>query len=163
MTHKRPTLLVCTGNLCRSPMAEAILKDLLRKDGREGTCEVRSAGTWTLGGSAPSSLAAQVMDEMGLDITDHRSRHLSRDDVEEAALIIAMAREHKEAMAAEFPGSTGRTFLLRELAGESGDIADPYGSDSLDLYRECASEIRRLLEKAYPRILELAAENMLRE
>jgi len=144
-------------------MAEAILKDLLRMDGRAGTYEVHSAGTWTLGGSGPSSLAAQVMDEMGLDISDHRSRHLGRDDVEEAALIIAMAREHKEALAAEFPGSSGKISLLRELAGESGDIADPYGSDSLDLYRECASEIRRLLKKAYPRILELAGENMLGE
>jgi protein-tyrosine-phosphatase len=156
MTQKRTILLVCTGNLCRSPMAVAVLRKLLQSNGREDNYNVRSAGTWTYGGSGPAALAAQAMEEMGLDISHHTSRHLNKDDVDQASLIIAMAREHKEAMGAEFPECSEKIFLLRELAGESGDVADPYGSDSLDLYRQCASEIGRLLRKAYPRVLELS-------
>jgi protein-tyrosine-phosphatase len=159
MTQKGAILLVCTGNLCRSPMAVAILRELLRRDGQEDIYEVRSAGTWTYGGSGPASLAARAMEERGLDISEHRSRHLSSHDVEEATLVIAMGREHKEAMVAEFAESSEKIFLLSELAGESGDVADPYGSDSVDLYRQCASEISRLLQNAYPRILELSAEH----
>ena len=159
MTQKGTILLVCTGNLCRSPMAVAILRELLRRDGREDSHEVRSAGTWTYGGSGPATLAAEAMEERGLDISEHRSRHLSSHDVEEATLIIAMAREHKEAMEAEFAEASEKIFLLRELAGESGDVPDPYGSDSLDLYRQCAAEISLLLQKAYSRILELSAEH----
>ena len=157
MTEQATILLVCTGNFSRSPMAVAILEDLLREDGRETDFRVRSAGTWTREGIAASPLAMEAMAEKGLDVSTHRSHHLSRQDVEQAALIITMTRDQQEALLAEFPVAADRTFLLSELAGERHDISDPSGSDSLKSYRECASEIGRLLRSGYPCLVGLAA------
>jgi protein-tyrosine-phosphatase len=129
-------LFVCTGNLCRSPMAEGILRTLLQIDGKDGSYGARSAGTWTMDG--------------------HRTHHLTSEDVDRASLVVAMGRDHKEALRAENPQDKEKIVLLSELAGERHDISDPYGSDSLQLYRECAGEIDRLLRKGYNRLLELA-------
>ncbi len=159
MSERATILVICTGNFCRSPMAVAILENLLQQDRRDPVIHALSAGTWTRDGIAASPLAMEVMEERGLDISAHRSHHLSRQDVEQAALIVTMTRDHKEALLAEFPAAGKKTFLLSELAGENHDVADPYGSDSLTEYRLCASEISRLLRKSYPRLLELATTN----
>lgn len=150
-------VFVCTGNLCRSPMAEGIFRTLLQIDGKDDLYGARSAGTWTIDGQSASALAVQAMREMGLDITAHRTHHLINEDVNRASLVVVMGRDHKEALLAEIPQEREKIVLLSELAGESHDISDPYGSNSLQRYRECASEIERLLRKGYSRILELAA------
>lgn len=158
MTGQGTILLVCTGNFCRSPMAAAILEDLLREYGRGTAFEVRSAGTWTRDGLGASPLAIEAMAERGLDISTHRSHHLSPQDVEQATLIITMTRDQKEALVAEFRGAADKTLLLSELAGEKHDLADPSGSDSLIVHRECASEIDRLLRSGYPCLVRLTSE-----
>jgi protein-tyrosine-phosphatase len=98
------------------------------------------------------------MEEMGIDITNHRTHHLTAEDMAAASLVIVMARGHSEALRAEFPAAKHKIVLLSELAGEMHDVSDPYGSDSLELYRRCASEIDRLLRAGYPHLLELAKE-----
>jgi protein-tyrosine-phosphatase len=150
-------LFVCTGNFCRSPMAEALLKQLLRQDGKEGSYEVRSAGTWTREGLSPSPLALQATQDLGLDISAHRSHHLTAEDIEAAKLIIVMTQDHKEALWAEFPQARTKLYLLSEMAGERHDIHDPSGSGSLQLHRRCAEDIKELLEKGYSRMLKLAS------
>jgi protein-tyrosine-phosphatase len=149
-------LFVCTGNLCRSPMAEGIFKTLLQLDGKDSLYGARSAGTWTTDGQSASALAVQAMKELDVDISAHSAHHLTNRDVDGASLVVVMGRDHKEALLAEIPQAREKIVLLSELAGERHDIADPYGSDSLQLYRECASEIDRLLREGYSRILELA-------
>jgi len=150
-------LFVCTGNFCRSPMAEAILKDLLRQDGKDKLYQVRSAGTWTRDGLTASPLALRAMNELGLDISIHRSRHLTCQDIEGASLIIVMTQDHREALGAEFPQAREKLHLLSEMAGKSHDIDDPSGSHSTALHRMCAQEIKELLEAGYSRVLQLAA------
>ncbi len=152
-------LFVCTGNFCRSPMAEAILKDLLRQDGKESLYHVRSAGTWTRDGLSASPLALQVMKELGLDISTHRSHHLTPQDIDGASLIIVMTQDQKEALVVEFPQAREKSYLLSEMADDRYDIDDPSGSNSLALHRTCAHEISELLEKGYSYILELAARH----
>jgi protein-tyrosine-phosphatase len=148
--------LVCTGNMCRSPMAEVMLKDQLRRDGKENLYRVHSAGTWTTDSQPASRLAMEAVQELGLDLSAHRTHLLTADDVHEASLILVMARDHKEALVAEFPEAGQKIFLLSEFVGERYDIFDPYGSESLGLYRDCVREISGLLHRGYDRILKLA-------
>lgn len=140
-------------------MAEAILKDLLRQDGKEKLYQVRSAGTWTRDGLSASPLALQAMKELGLDISTHRSRHLTSQDIEGASLIIVMTQDQKEALEVEFPQAREKLFLLSEMAENRYDIDDPSGSNSLTLHRTRAQEIKALLESGYSCILELAARD----
>jgi protein-tyrosine-phosphatase len=156
MTLARTILLVCTGNMCRSPMAEVILKDRLRRDHKDDLYHVRSAGTWTIDGRGASRLAIEAMQEAGLDLTGHRTHHLTSEDVHQAALILVMTQDHKDALLAEFPEAGRKMRLLSELVGSRHDILDPYDTGSLQLYRECANEITGLLSRGYDRILELA-------
>jgi len=88
MSHPKTILFVCTGNLCRSPMAAALLRRRLAEDGRADAFRVRSAGTWALDGSPAAPYARQVMAERGLDISDHRAHELTAQDVAEADLIL---------------------------------------------------------------------------
>jgi protein-tyrosine-phosphatase len=158
MTLTRTILLVCTGNMCRSPMAEVVLKDLLHTDGQDHLYHVHSAGTWTIDGRGASPLAIEAMQEAGLDLTGHRTHHLTPEDVRQAALILVMTQDHKESLLAEFPEVGQKTFLLSELVGNRYDISDPSGGDILDPYRQCAHEIESLLRRGYDCLLELARE-----
>ncbi len=135
-------------------MAVGLTENLLKADGREGEYEVRSAGTWTLEGRPATPLAVEVMAERGIDISSHRSHRLTPQDMEEADLVVVMTQGHKEALTLEFPQAEEKICLLAELAGKSHDIEDPYGSDSIELYRQCADQIEELLREGYGRLTE---------
>jgi protein-tyrosine-phosphatase len=155
-------LLVCTGNTCRSAMAEGILRSLLSELGHpaEGPDGVRvmSAGTAGLTGFPASDLARAVAESHGVDISGHLSRALTDDIVERADLILTMTRSHLDRVAAEWPEASSRTFLLSEFAnGSDEDIADPMGGPR-KAYGAAYDTIEEYLRLALPRILESAAE-----
>ncbi len=105
-------LVVCTGNVCRSPIAEGLLRAAFAERMGHDAPEVASAGTmgWTGSGADPNSIRAAA--ERGVDISGHRAREVSDEDVARADLVVAMATEHARALA----GETGsRTFTLKEL------------------------------------------------
>ena len=119
-------LVVCTGNVCRSPIAEGLLRAALAARLGDAAPRVTSAGTmgWEGSGADPHSVEAAA--ERGVDISAHRARMLRPSEVEEADLVLAMAREHEEAVRALAPG---KAFTLKELvrllealpAAEAGD------------------------------------------
>ncbi len=137
-------LLVCTGNMCRSPMATFILKQLIARDLDIPLDEVERAG-YTLtsagtaagfGGATPE--AVQVIREMGGDISDHISAPLDGRTVEHADRIVAMTEGHRRRIAELVPQAGARTLVL--------DIADPIGGD-VTVYRTCASQIESALSR----------------
>jgi protein-tyrosine phosphatase len=105
-------LVVCTGNVCRSPIAEGLLRAAFAERLGPDVLEVASAGTmgWTGSGADPRSIRAAG--EHGVDISGHRAREVSDEDIARAELIVAMAPEHADAFAGE---ASSRTFTLKEL------------------------------------------------
>ncbi|MEX0743524.1 MAG: low molecular weight protein-tyrosine-phosphatase [Actinomycetota bacterium] len=108
-------LVVCTGNVCRSPIAEGMLRSILQTRFGEAAPSVASAGTagWVGSAADPSSIAAAA--ELGIDISAHRARQLRADDVRSADLVLAMASEHRETAARSAPEAGGAAFALKEL------------------------------------------------
>jgi len=152
-------LLVCTGNICRSPLAAALLQRALTERGVEGM-DVSSAGTGAWDGAPVSEGAYLVGLERGLDLSAHRARLLTRELVEQADLVLTMARHHRARV--DELGGEGRVFVLGEYAGREGDeaeVSDPFGGD-LEVYRDTCVELEALVEAAVERIVkELASGN----
>ncbi|BBB91500.1 MAG TPA: low molecular weight protein arginine phosphatase [Methylomusa anaerophila] len=147
-------LLVCTGNTCRSPMAEAILQDKFAQNNVGRLIRVESAGL--AGAEEPAAKPARAaIRRWGLNIDNHRSRRLTPAMVQAAGLILTMTRAHKQAVCRLLPQATGKVHTLSEFADESADIFDPFGGSEND-YRECASQINRLLDKSWQKIVKLA-------
>jgi protein-tyrosine-phosphatase len=157
---KRRILIICHANTSRSIIAEAVLLRLLASQGVGDRFEVRSGGIapYARDGSLVSLDARFVLRDIGIDLPEgagatdlKRQRHL----ITQADVILAMTDEQRRMLARTFPEAEGKpVLLLRELVGESGDIADP-AMQSEDVFRHCRDEILRCLEAGLPRLLEV--------
>jgi len=158
MKGPKVILFVCTGNICRSPMAAALLRARLEADGRGDEYRVLSAGTWVEEGRPVSHYAQVVMAEHGIDLSNHRAREITPQLMEEADLVLVMTRTHRESLQAEFPEAASKIYLLSEMVGKTYDIADPY-SGSLQYYAYCAEDLAAIIDEGYQRILALASQH----
>ncbi len=149
-------LFVCTANIARSPMAEAMFNKKMADLGLADQYQARSAGTWARDGNRAPADGQQVMAARGLDTGPHRSRVVSNEIMAGADLILTMEAGHKEALRIEFPGARAKIFMLTELVGPGYDIRDPYGRQLAD-YEVVAAELENLLGRTLDKILELAA------
>jgi RpiB/LacA/LacB family sugar-phosphate isomerase len=136
-------LFICTGNVCRSPMAEALFR---RAVSGRGEFRVLSAGLGAMDGQPPTPHSVRAMDELGVDISAQRSRMLTAELVQAADLILGMTHSHVDTVALLYPPAAEKTFLLREfdetLEPYEKDISDPIGS-SYPVYVECRDQIEQ--------------------
>ncbi len=141
-------LFVCTGNTCRSPLAEVICCDMLAKqigchldELEDHGVIVMSAGVAAMMGGTASAEAIQVAAELGLDLTSHQTQPVNEQLVRHADVIFTMTRSHREAIVEQWPEAAERTELL---AVDESDICDPIGGP-LERYRFCAAQIQEAL------------------
>ncbi|MDD5016219.1 MAG: low molecular weight protein arginine phosphatase [Atribacterota bacterium] len=159
-------LFVCTGNTCRSVMAEGIFKKILKvKEINKNSYHILSAGISALPGISPTSEAILAASEQGADISQHEALPLQEDLVKKADLILVMSHRHEEYIQRKFPFVENKVFLIKKYARESelknnqsmdknDEIVDPIG-ESLDFYRTVAMELRINLEKIIDKIIKI--------
>lgn len=141
-------LFICTGNICRSPMAEGLARHLGAELGRP--IEARSASTLGLVDRPADPHSVTVCRELGVDIQDHRSRPILAEDVAWADRILVMEGHHANHLHQHFPGHAAKVMLLGLLIGRS-EIADPIGR-SERRFRACRDEIHAALRSYVKRL-----------
>ncbi len=140
-------LLVCTGNTCRSPMAEAILRDLLTRRfpelfaGALPPATIASAGLSAFPGGPAASEAISVLKKRGLNLANHQSHSITERTLRQADLILAMTSSHRSAILERMPELSSKVHLI---SGGNSDVSDPFGGDEAG-YEVCADELTQYL------------------
>ncbi|MEE9337400.1 MAG: low molecular weight protein-tyrosine-phosphatase [Methylococcaceae bacterium] len=117
-------LVVCIGNICRSPMAEALLIESLKNKKNH---DISSAGLGALVGHSPDKTAIELMQEKGIDISDYKATQINHKLIRKSDLILVMESKHKEIIENMDPSANGKVFRIGEW--DKFDIADPYRKD----------------------------------
>jgi protein-tyrosine-phosphatase len=144
-------LFVCTGNTCRSAIAEAVARKIVIERGLSDV-DVQSAGTSAWDGAPASDGALLVGMERGLDLSAHRAQTLTRELVRDTDLVLAMGPHHLERI--EALGGGGRAYLLTDFASHGASarpVNDPIGGE-LEVYRATADELEQEVRKVFDRI-----------
>lgn len=136
-------LILCTGNTCRSPMAEGIVQQLINERHLEQDIQVNSMGLAAYDGQLPTEQAVEVMQELGIDISGHCARRVVMQDLQDADLCYVMTLSHKNILTEAMPELEDRILVL--------DIPDPYGR-SVETYRECRDEMKAFFEGEFRRM-----------
>ena len=139
---KKKVLFVCTGNTCRSPMAEAIFNDMAESEKLAFYAE--SAGIFA-DGSEVSPNSVEAMRELGVDISGRKSIQVTAEMIDEAEYVLALTSSHRDMLCAMI-GKMDKIETLAEFVGLSGDVPDPYGSD-IEEYRKCRDMIKDMILK----------------
>ena len=144
-------MFICTGNICRSAMAEWLLKKKLEEKNRNDI-EVYSCGIYAENGDVPTYEAKRVMkEEYGIDMSKHRATNIRNSKIKEMDLILCATSSHKIAVLDMYPELSGKVFTMKEYVNyereyhDSINIKDPWGYD-IETYRACVAEIEECID-----------------
>ncbi len=159
----KTVLFVCTGNTCRSSMAEGLFRDMVKNRGLQDELNIESAGVFAASGQPASPQAIEAMKRQSIDINNHKSRQLTKQMIEKADLILTMTNNHKRAIISMDSEAVGKTFTLNEYAHENKskhrDIMDPYGFP-VEEYEKSLIEIKNALINVIEKLTEKNGEEL---
>ena len=149
MEEKIKIMFICTGNICRSAMAEYILKDRVQKEEKlKDIVEVFSCGVYAEEGDKPTYSAIEVMKENGIDMTNHKATNIRNSPIEEMDLILCATRTHKNEVLYLYPNLSNKVYTMKEYVDYDKydiDIKDPWGYD-IEIYRFCEAELEKCID-----------------
>lgn len=154
--RKMKIMFICTGNICRSAMAEGMMKKKI--EDRKIEVDVYSCGIYAETGDYATYNAIEAVKEYGVDISSHRATNIRESQIEEMDVILCATVSHRQSVLYLYPRLEGKVYTMKEYAGidENGkdlDIRDPWGYDE-NVYCRCALEIEGCLEKIVDKLEE---------
>lgn len=154
MKNIRSVLFICTGNICRSPLAEYFFSDYVEKQGAGDRFDISSAGTYAIDGNRATYEALEAGRRRGLDLTPHRARPVNGSLLSAADHVLVMTQSHHDWLCRHYPGLENKIYLAKlfpsHLSGEPPeitDVPDPYG-ESVGYYLE----VLKMLEPVLPKL-----------
>ena len=150
-------MFICTENICRSAMAEAMMQDMLKKHvGADSISahQIYSCGIFAEDGWAATDNAVEAMKERNIDLSKHRATNIRSSNIEDVDVILCTTTAHKNNVINMYPDLADKIYTIKEYAGypeNDLDINDPWGYD-IETYRRCAKQIEECLEKILEKI-----------
>lgn len=151
-------LIICTANICRSPLVEAMLRRDLHEDQGRAHWTVSSAGTWALRERTPARYSIKLAKRIDLDISEHIAKMVTGEMLEKSDLVLVMTKGHKESLQVEFPNQRHKIFLMTEMVGKGYDVVDPYGGKPPG-YEDMFVEVTGLLTNGLAQMISIASTN----
>lgn len=146
-------LFVCTGNTCRSPMAEAISRKIIRENAEKyGNFRVASAGIAAEDGGEMSEEAKEVLKEKNCTFEEFRSQNIYEELMDQADLVLTMGKSHKMLLSTYNKQWQDKIFTIGEYVGDQEEIADPFGGD-YEEYEECFEELERKIKEIFDKLI----------
>lgn len=147
-------MFICTGNICRSAMAEGIMKKMIKETNLD--VQVYSCGIYAQTGDGATYNAQEAVKEYDVDIKDHKATNIRESNIENMDLILCATNAHKINVEYLYPNLKGKIYTMKEYAkldnnGQDMDIKDPWGYD-MNVYQNCAKEIEECNEKIIERL-----------
>ena len=145
-------MFICTGNICRSAMAHAMLSKKAKEQNKN--IEVYSCGVWAENGDVPTYEAKEVMKDYDIDLSTHRATNIRNSNIENMDVILCATNNHKLNVIAMYPELKEKVFTMKEYAEypqNDLDIKDPWGY-GIDVYKKCVKEIEKCIEKILEKV-----------